>query len=148
MTCASNSTDEKLLNELEKHLSLLTRQPGICLWTKQSIHPGAKPKQEISRYVSQAHLIALLVSQDFLNECDEELELVRKEMTVRKVHVIPLLTRPSGWQHTFLKELQPLPMNKKIVPQNRSDREQTIYDIAEYIRKAVEKMHRDLLEGG
>jgi hypothetical protein len=81
-----------------------------------------------------------------LNECDEEMELVRKEMTVRKVHVIPLLIRPSGWQHTFLKELQPLPMNQKTVPQNRSNREQTIYDIAEYIRKAVEKMHRDLLE--
>lgn len=58
--------DEVLRNELEKYLSLLRRQGVITSWSNRQIIPGADWTQEIDIHISNASIILLLISPDFL----------------------------------------------------------------------------------
>src|SRR5205085_2019215 len=48
ISSSSTPQDEMLLEDLEKQLSMLRRQPQLYLWEKRLISPGANREQEIS----------------------------------------------------------------------------------------------------
>jgi len=58
--------DEPLLDELEKHLSLLHRQGVITGWSKHNIIPGEERVHTIDKALKAASIILLLISPDFL----------------------------------------------------------------------------------
>ncbi len=60
--------DEKLCEELEKHLSLLQRQGVIAGWHHCKILPGEDWNQINEEQFSSAQIILLLISPDFLAE--------------------------------------------------------------------------------
>lgn len=58
--------DEALRNELEKHLSPLKRMGKITTWHDRRIVPGQEFENQIDHYFSQADIILLLISSDFI----------------------------------------------------------------------------------
>ena len=150
ISSASTPKDEMLLEELEKQLSVLKRQPKLYLWEKRLIAPGANWEQEISTFVNQAHLILFLVSPDFFasDQCYEEMELAIRRVKAKEVFVIPLLMRhTANWQDTPLGMLEPLPADRRPVS-DRADREKAMSDIAERIRQVIEKIGEELTNSG
>ena len=58
--------DEKLKDELRKHLSMLKRQGIISEWHDRAIDAGADWSKEIDTHLESAKIILLLISPDFL----------------------------------------------------------------------------------
>jgi small GTP-binding protein len=149
ISSASTLEDESLLDELEKQLSMLRRQPNIYLWEKRLISPGANQEQEITAYLQQAHLILLLVSPDFLASdlCYEEMEVAAKQKETRGAWVLPVLIRhTAGWQETPVGMLEPLPVDRKPI-RDRIDREEAMQTAAERIQDIVRIIRQSLTEG-
>ena len=58
--------DERLRDELDKHLAILKRQGVIQGWHDRRIGDGKEWEGEIDAHLNTAHVILLLVSADFL----------------------------------------------------------------------------------
>jgi len=73
--------DEKLRDELEKHLKPLERQNKIETWHDRKIDPGTDWRKELDAQLNSADIILLLVSPSFVHSdfcyCTE-LEQARK----------------------------------------------------------------------
>lgn len=110
--------DEKLRDELAKHLRILERQGIIEGWHDRRIEAGECWETEILSHLQTADIILLLVSADFLasNYCwDIEMKnaLVRHENG--SARVIPVILRPCSWQAAPFGKLQALPKDGKPV---------------------------------
>src|SRR5690349_11031623 len=108
--------DEKLRNELEKHLSLLQRKGIISNWHDRKIGAGNEWKDVIDEHLKTAQIILLLVSPDFLNSdyCnDVEVEQAMKRHNANEARVIPIILRPCDWHDMPFGKLQVLPQNNK-----------------------------------
>ena len=92
--------DEALRNELEKHLSPLKRMGKIMTWHDRRIVPGQEFENQIDHYFSQADIILLLISSDFIAsdycyqvEMTNALERHKRGEAV----VIPVILRECAW---------------------------------------------------
>ncbi|EOV6166568.1 toll/interleukin-1 receptor domain-containing protein [Citrobacter freundii] len=92
--------DEAQRNELEKHLSPLKRMGKITTWHDRRIVPGQEFEHQIYHYFSQADIILLLISSDFIAsdycyqvEMTNALERHKKGEAV----VIPVILRECAW---------------------------------------------------
>ncbi|WP_240504985.1 toll/interleukin-1 receptor domain-containing protein [Serratia liquefaciens] len=92
--------DEALRNELEKHLSPLKRMDKITTWHDRRIVPGQEFENQIDHYFSQADIILLLISSDFIAsdycyqvEMTNALERHKRGEAV----VIPVILRECAW---------------------------------------------------
>ena len=65
--CCYAHEDEELLNKLKVHLSPLQHQGLITVWYDRNISAGAVWQEEIKQHLSEAHIILLLISSDFMN---------------------------------------------------------------------------------
>src|SRR5262245_20667230 len=103
--------DEPLRKELEKHLTLLERQGYITGWSGGTVGAGEVLRAEIERRMSEARVILLLVSADFLAS-DQLYEVELKRALARRAEgalVFGVLLRPSDWEHGDLRGLEMLP---------------------------------------
>jgi hypothetical protein len=100
--------DEPLRKELEKHLKLLEHQGYIKSWSSRLVGAGADQRAEVKRQMTEAQVILLLVSADFLASDDVELD---QAIARRKhgAHVLGVLLRPSDWRHGKLADLDMYP---------------------------------------
>jgi tetratricopeptide (TPR) repeat protein len=135
--------DERLRDELEKHLSLLKRQGLIAEWYDRKISAGKEWEHEISVYLQKAQIILLLISANFLasDYCYSiEMEYALKRHENGEARVIPIILRPVAWMDAPFGKLVALPKDGKPVTrwQNRAE---AFVDIAEGIRKVVEELH-------
>ncbi|HFE2025397.1 TPA: toll/interleukin-1 receptor domain-containing protein [Klebsiella pneumoniae] len=92
--------DEAQRNELEKHLSPLKRMGKITTWHDRRIVPGQEFERQIDHYFSEAEIILLLISSDFIAsdycyqvEMANALERHKKGDAV----VIPVILRECAW---------------------------------------------------
>lgn len=136
--------DEKLKNELVKHLHPLKRMGLIDDWHDRKLEAGDNWDQTISVHLESADIILVLVSIDFINskyaydiELDRALELQAEDNT----RVIPVILRSCMWQHTPFAKLQALPVDAKPVA-TWPDQDEALAQVAEGIRKVAV----DLLE--
>ena len=134
--------DEKLRDELAKHLTLLARQKVIYSWYDREITAGDDWQQEIWQHLQTAKIILLLISADFLASdfcwgVELEQAMVRHEN--EEALVIPVILREVDWQGAPFSKLQALPKNAQPVT-NWANQDQAFADIARGIRKAVEKL--------
>src|SRR5579864_2836601 len=83
--------DEKLCEELEKHLSILQRQGIIATWHPRKILPGADKNQINDEQFSSAQIILLLISPDFLasDASHAEMEQALQRHRAGLAYVIP-----------------------------------------------------------
>ena len=115
--------DRGIFVKLKKHLSLLERSGQIAVWDDQKLTPGEERGKEIEKYLSDAHIILLLVSPDFLssNDCVNIQERAMERYEKGDATVIPLIIRPCGWQSTSLSKLQMLPRDGKPLVRRNPD---------------------------
>src|SRR5437763_4931820 len=104
--------DEKLRDELKKHLSNLKRQGVITDWYDRDISAGKEWNEEIERHLNSAKVILLLISPDFMNsDYINEVEVTRamERHESGEARVIPVILRPVDWEGAPFSKLQALP---------------------------------------
>lgn len=139
--------DKKYRTELENYLSHLkristTRSWHIVAWHDGEIGAGREFAQEINKHLSEAQIILLLISQEFIASeyCyDIEMQKALERHEAGEARVIPILLRSANWQGTPIDKLQVLPTDAKPVTK-WSRREDAFMDIARGIQKEVEKL--------
>jgi WD40 repeat protein len=131
--------DEKLCEELEKHLSILQRQRIIDGWHRRKILLGADKDRVHDEQFSSAQIICLLISPDFLDSNAAYVEMKRalQRHQAGLSYVIPLLLRPGDYEQAPFAQLQVLPRNgKAVMIWENSDA--AFADIAKDIRLAIQ----------
>lgn len=132
--------DESYRNELEKHLSLLSRQGLIEHWHDRRIVPGQDWKKAIDRNLEKADLILCLVSADFIHSdyCfDVEMERALRRHKDGTAQVVPIIVRPCDWHAAPFSKLQALPRDGKAIT-SWSNQDEAWLDVAKGIRTLAE----------
>jgi|SRR6266536_3695865 len=104
--------DERLCQELVKHLSLLQRQKLISMWHNQKVQPGTDWAEAIDEQLEHAPIILLLISADFLaSDYCYSIEMIRalERHDAKEVRVIPIIIRSCDWSSAPFASLQYLP---------------------------------------
>ena len=134
--------DEDLRDELAKHLSILKRQGVLEAWHDRNIDAGAEWANKIDEHMNEAQIILLLISSDFMasDYCyDIEMKRAMERHDAKEAVVIPVILRSCVWQGAPFGKLQGLPKDMKPVDA-WPNRDQAFTDIAQGIRKVVEKL--------
>ena len=134
--------DERLRNELEKHLFHLKRQGLINSWYDRDISAGTEWAYEIDTHLNSAHIILLLISPDFIaSEYCYSIEMTRaiERHEAGDACVIPIILRPTDWKSSPFSKLQALPTNGRPVTKWQN-RDEALLDVARGIREAVKKL--------
>jgi hypothetical protein len=131
--------DEKLRNELDKHLRLLQRQNLIFGWHDRRIGAGTMWGDQIDEHIHSAHIILLLISPDFIASqyCyEKEMEAALARHSRREALVIPIILRPVNWKGAPFGHLQALPRDTKPVT-TWANQDEAFAAIADEIREVV-----------
>ncbi|BAZ28701.1 hypothetical protein NIES4074_11350 [Cylindrospermum sp. NIES-4074] len=134
--------DERLRNELAKHLKLLERQQVIKSWFDRDITAGNEWEKEIEKQLNAAQVILLLISPDFLASdfCwSVELKRAMERHEAREACVIPIILREVDWHSAPFGKLQALPKNAEPVT-NWANQDQAFTDISRGISKVVKEL--------
>lgn len=134
--------DERLRDELDKHLSILKRQNVIKGWHDRKIGAGKEWAGQIDGHLNDADIILLLISADFLasDYCyDVEMERAMQRHEMGQALIIPIILRPVDWKEGVFGKLQALPIDAKPVT-SWGNRDRAFENIARGIREAVEKL--------
>jgi hypothetical protein len=134
--------DEDLREELVKHLAILKRQGVLEAWYDRDIDAGREWAKEIDAHLKEAQIILLLISSDFMasDYCYEvEMKRAMGRHEAGEALVIPVILRSCDWQGAPFGKLHGLPKDMKPV-KDWSDRDQAFTNIAQGIRKVVEKL--------
>jgi formylglycine-generating enzyme required for sulfatase activity/energy-coupling factor transporter ATP-binding protein EcfA2 len=136
-------TDERPLQKLKAHLSLLKRQGLISTWDSREISPGNDRIKEIDQRLEQASIILLIVSAEFLasDYCyEKEMQRALERHATGQAHVIPVIVRPVDWEMTPFAHLQPLPTSTKAITSWKKPDEAWV-DVARGIRRVLETLY-------
>ncbi|MBP5976469.1 toll/interleukin-1 receptor domain-containing protein [Brasilonema sp. CT11] len=140
--CSDSDKDEKLRNELEKHLSPLKRQKGITTWDKRMISAGKEWQIEIDTHLNTANIILLLISSDLIYSNYHWEVLVKRAMELHKTRqarvILVLLSTVDNWKSEF-GNLKVLPEGEKPVTKWRNY-DHAFENIAKGIREEVEQL--------
>jgi hypothetical protein len=134
--------DERLREELDKHLSPLRRSALIEIWHDRRISPGAELDTEIDQHLGAADLVLLLISPDFINSdyCyRREMRLALRRHAKGQARVIPIILRPVDWGRTPIGRLLATPRDAKPVT-TWHRRDDALLDVATSVRRAAEEI--------
>jgi tetratricopeptide (TPR) repeat protein len=116
--CSFAEADAQLLEQLERHLSVLQHEKVITIWNKRQVVVGSDWKVEVDQHLNTASIILLLISPSFLASGYQygiELQRAIERHNAREARVIPILLRPCDWRHALFGKLQVVPRNEKAV---------------------------------
>jgi TIR domain len=134
--------DEKLLKQLQTHLSSLIRQGLIATWYDRQIVAGSDWAGVIDEHLEQASIILLLVSADFLasDYCyKNEMMRALERHDAGQARVIPIALRPADWKGLPFASLQVLPTDTRAI--TLWDNEDAAFvDVVAGIRRAIEDL--------
>ena len=134
--------DEKLRDELKKHLSNLKRQGVITDWYDRDITAGSEWDNEIKQHLESARVILLLISPDFMNSDyinNVEVKRAMERHEAGEAGVIPVILRPVDWQGAPFSKLQSLPSGVRPVTL-WPNQDQAFLDVTKGIRRALEEL--------
>jgi CheY-like chemotaxis protein len=106
------------------------------------IEPGQNWSSEIADALSQADVVLLLVSSDFINSdyCySKEMAVALERHRAKLAEVVPILVRPVDWTDAPFSHLQALPPDAKPVI-SWSIRDEAWTQVAKGIRQVVERV--------
>lgn len=135
--------DERLRDDLEKHLSLLKRQGVVTGWHDRKISPGKEWSKEIDTHLNTAKIILLLISSSFIasDYCwDIEVARAMERHEAKEACVIPIILEPVDWESAPFAKLQALPKNLKPVTKWGKQRNEAFTSITQGIREAVKEL--------
>jgi hypothetical protein len=134
--------DETWCEKLRKFLRRLEREGDIQSWYDRNISGGQQWEQEIMTHLNTAHLILLLISQDFIDSdyCSGvELKLAMKRHKAGTARVIPIIVRHSDWHGTSFAQLQALPRDGKPLA-TWPDEDEALLQVTRGIRQVIKEM--------
>lgn len=134
--------DDRLREELDKHLSPLRRSTLIDTWYDRRITPGALLNNAIDEHLATADLVLLLISPDFINSdyCyQREMKTALQRHRKGLARIIPIILRPVDWQGTPVGRLLATPRDAKPVTKWHR-RDDALLDVATSIRRAAEEI--------
>ncbi len=104
--------DERLKNQLLRHLSLLVRKGIIESWDERLIRAGDKRDEEISKQLDNADIILCLLSANFIhsNFCYTiEMKRALERQKLKEVQIVPIILRAVDWKESPIGDLQAIP---------------------------------------
>jgi hypothetical protein len=131
--------DESLREALEKHLSLLKNQGIIDVWHDRKIVVGHEFATAIDENLSDAQIVLLLVSADFLASqyCwGVEMRLAMERHESGEAHVVPVILRACDWHTAPFGKLSAVPKDGRPI-KSWLDIDEALYDVARQIRSTV-----------
>jgi len=134
--------DEDLRDQLEVHLSGLRRQGVISTWHDRRITAGSEFENAIDKNLSEADVILLLVSPDFINSdyCYErEMTRAMERHKNGEARVIPVILRACDWHELPFGQLLAAPTDGKAVTK-WADRDDAFLTIVQAIKGALKEM--------
>jgi len=134
--------DEKLLQQLEKHLSVFRRSGKIILWHGKNTAHDTEWQREIETYLNTADIILLLISPDFIasDHCYSiEMQKALERYKAGDARVMPILMRPVDASDTPLRELPMLPASGQAVTRWR-DQDEALLEISLELGKAIKEV--------
>jgi hypothetical protein len=142
--------DERLREELSKHLSPLRRSALIETWDDRKIRPGADIDNAIDERLAKADVVLLLISPDFINSdyCyRREMRLALRRHAKGDARIIPIILRPVDWVGTPIGRLLALPRDAKPVT-TWPRRDDALLDVATSVRRAAEEIFAERTNAG
>jgi len=127
---------------LTKYLKALEKQYPATSWHDGEIVAGEDFAQTIERQLRSAHIILLLVSQDFIasDYCyDKEMTKAMERHEADEARVIPIILRPSTWKDTPIGKLQALPSEGEPISM-WTDKDNAFLDVTKGIKEAIKEM--------
>jgi tetratricopeptide (TPR) repeat protein len=134
--------DEKLRQQLDKHLAPLKRQKVIEAWHDRQIPAGTEWANEIDENLSNADIILLLVSPDFVasDYCSNiELEIAMSRHQQGAAIIIPIVLEPCDWSWLPFAKFQAFPKDALAVT-SWTNQNEAFVDVATGIRKVAHDM--------
>lgn len=131
--------DEKRLERLHKHLTMLRRDGSLQAWSDHAIIPGDNVGQTISAALEQSSLFIALVSPDYLasNYCfEKEFQRALALQAEGRLRIVAVILEPCDWLNSPFSEILVLPKDGK--PVSDWTNENTAYlNVVEGIRRAL-----------
>lgn len=134
--------DQRLRDQLDTQLSLMTREGLISSWFDHKITAGNEWAGKIDDHLNKSQVILLLISPDFIasDYCyDIEMKRAMARHEVGEARVIPIILRPCDWHKAPFSKLKALPTDGKPV-NTWTNRDRAFLDIATGIRKVIEEL--------
>ena len=134
--------DERLREELNKHLSPLRRSTLIETWDDRKIRAGNDIDATVDERLTSADVVLLLISPDFINSdyCyRREMRIALRRHDRGDAIVIPVILRPVDWKKTPIGRLLAVPKDAKPVT-NWHRRDDALLDVATHIRRIAEEI--------
>jgi tetratricopeptide (TPR) repeat protein len=141
--------DERVLQELEKHLSVLKWQGVISTWDRRQVVPGSNRDEVIHEQLQWASIILLLVSADFLASgyCNQvEMKYALSRQKAGEAYVVPIIVRPCDWKSAPFAHLAILPDTGKSLSEWHN-KDAAFSNIARGIRRIIEEFTRSPVTG-
>jgi hypothetical protein len=139
-----------MVKNLREHLAMLEHNKHITILDRGSILPGAVWHEEMNKQLKEAHIILLLISASFIAS-DFGFKVQTREAIARHerneaVRVVPVILRPTDWEHPPLDKLQPLPKKAKPISMWRSQ-DAAFVDVAKGIGNVIQLWNTSDLPG-
>lgn len=136
--------DEDLRDALERHLALLKNEGTISIWYDRKILAGQEFAPAIDANSSDAQIILLLVSSDFLasSYCwGVEMKLAMRLHDSNAAKVIPVIIRACDWHSAPFGRILAVPKDGKPIT-SWPNMDEAFYDVAKQICSAAEDVKR------
>jgi hypothetical protein len=134
--------DEKLREQLDKHLAPLKMQKVVKAWHDRQIGAGDEWANQIDENLNKADIILLLVSPDFIHSdyCSKiELSQALKRHEVGEAIVVPIILEPCDWSWLPFAKLQAFPKDGKAIT-SWTNHNEAFLDVATGIRKVAQEL--------
>lgn len=135
---AFSERDREGAEELERHLTPLSRAGKIRLWHRGKVEPGQQPDAQWRERVTKAPIILLLVSSDLENDRDSDIADALAQRQGRGARVIPVLWRAVNLNELRYRELRMIPDGGPVA--NRRDRDLAWVEVVQGIRRVTETL--------
>lgn len=134
--------DERLRNQLLRHLSLLVRNGIIESWDERQIRAGDKRDEEILKHLDDADIILCLLSANFMHSdfCYTiEMKRALERQKLGEVQIVPIILRAVDWKGTPLGDLQVLPRDYNNRPiADRPNKDKVFGVVAQEIQRIID----------
>ena len=134
--------DERLRNQLLRHLSLLVRNGIIESWDERQIRAGDKRDEEILKHLDDADIILCLLIANFMHSdfCYTiEMKRALERQKLGEVQIVPIILRAVDWKGTPLGDLQVLPRDYNNRPiADRPNKDKVFGVVAQEIQRIID----------
>lgn len=97
--------DECIKDSLLKHFAVLKGNLDIKICSKNDLLAGDVKDKVINDFISKADIIIPLLSVEYINECDKEIDLLDELISARPLHyrgrIFPVIVRAINWKYTI-----------------------------------------------